>query len=414
VLIPLKHNGKINNGHVVIALGYSIKQLQAIFNNNKPTDHYSLLFLFKIGIMNKKYRPYLYIAGILALVFFIWYFFNIVVYVVVAAVLSIIGRPLVKRLQIAKIGRWNISSSMSALITLVLMIMVFTGFVWFFVPMITNQARVISAINTDSVLNHYAGPIKSVEGFLTSNNIIQPGETIESSIKTQIESVISVAAFSNIFANIIGATGNFLMGTFTILFITFFFLRDTNMLTNFLILLVPREYEQQMQHILSKMRSLLSGYFLGLLGELLTMMTLLTIGLTIIGVENALLIGFLGGLLNIIPYLGPLIGASIAVLFGVTGALSTGMYDQIIWIAIGTVIVWLIANAIDNVLYQPFVYSNVVKARPLEIFLVIIMAGSLAGVPGMILAIPAYTVIRIIAKEFFSDMKLVKKLTENL
>lgn len=294
------------------------------------------------------------------------------------------------------------------------MIAVFCGFIWFFVPMISNQAKVISHIDMDSVLSHYQKPIQSVQSFLISNNVIREGETIESSIKEQVDSVISVATFSNIFTNVLGATGTVLMGAFAILFITFFFLRDANMLQNFLILLVPREYEKQVQHILQKTRSLLSRYFIGLLGELLTMMTLLTIGLIIIGVKNALLIGFFGGLLNIVPYLGPLIGGSIAVLFGVTGALSAGMYDQILWLGIGIVIVWLVANAIDNIVYQPFVYSNVVKARPLEIFLIIIMAGSLAGIPGMILAIPGYTVIRIVAKEFLSDMKLVKKLTENI
>jgi predicted PurR-regulated permease PerM len=77
-------------------------------------------------------------------------------------------------------------------------------------------------------------------------------------------------------------------------------------------------------------------------------------------------------------------------------------------------IVFLSVQVIDNVLFQPLIYSSSVKAHPLEIFLVIMAAGSMAGIIGMILAIPVYTIIRVIAAEFFENMKLVKKLTKNL
>jgi predicted PurR-regulated permease PerM len=77
-------------------------------------------------------------------------------------------------------------------------------------------------------------------------------------------------------------------------------------------------------------------------------------------------------------------------------------------------IVFISVQIIDNILFQPLIYSSSVKAHPLEIFLVIMAAGSLAGVLGMFLAIPTYTIIRVIAKEFFDNMKLVRKLTESL
>lgn len=336
------------------------------------------------------------------------------VYIIIAAVLSIIGRPLVKRIIRIKLGRFTISRSIASLFTLLLMLAIFVGFIWFFVPLISDQAKVIGNIDINETLAHFKGTIKAIENFLVETNIIQHGETIETALKTQVESVISMATFSNLFSNLLGATGSFLMGVFSILFITFFFLQDENMLENIVILIAPAKQESKIKHIMQKTRSLLSRYFIGLLGEVLTMMTLLTIGLTIIGVKNALFIGFFGGLLNIIPYLGPLIGGAIAVMFGITTSLSMGMYDQLLWLSIGIVAVWLIANAIDNVFYQPFIYSSIVKARPLEIFLVIIMAGSLAGIPGMILAIPSYTVLRIVAKEFLGDMKFVKKLTERI
>ena len=63
---------------------------------------------------------------------------------------------------------------------------------------------------------------------------------------------------------------------------------------------------------------------------------------------------------------------------------------------------------------QPTIYSERVKAHPLEVFLVILVAGYMAGVLGMLLAIPSYTVLRVLAKEFFSEFSLVKKLTQNI
>ncbi len=364
--------------------------------------------------MWKKYSPLFALLGILFLGFLVWYFWNIVVYIIIAAVLSIMGQPLVKRFDRIKIRKNYLPRSISALFTMVIMIGLLVGFLFFFVPLITRQAEMISSINVNDVLQHFRGPIQSLEEFLKRIDFIHEGETIESSVKNQLEHIVNLTAFSNIFANVLSATGSLLMGIFSILFITFFFLRDENMLRGFLILLFPERYEEQIKKVIGQVKYLLSRYFIGLMGELLSMMTLLTIGLTIIGVKNALIIGFLGGLMNIIPYLGPLIGGSIGVFFGVTSALSLGQYDQIGWLTTGIVSVFLIANLIDNIVLQPLIYSTSVKARPIEIFLVIIMAGSLAGIAGMILAIPSYTVLRIIAKEFLSQFRLVKKLTEKI
>jgi predicted PurR-regulated permease PerM len=91
-----------------------------------------------------------------------------------------------------------------------------------------------------------------------------------------------------------------------------------------------------------------------------------------------------------------------------------GFYDHVLVTAIIVVLVFSAANLIDNIILQPIIYSTSVKAHPVEIFLVIIMAGSLAGIPGMILAIPGYTVLRIVAREFLGKFRLVRKLTQNM
>jgi predicted PurR-regulated permease PerM len=73
-----------------------------------------------------------------------------------------------------------------------------------------------------------------------------------------------------------------------------------------------------------------------------------------------------------------------------------------------------VSNLIDNIILQPWIYSSSVKAHPLEIFLVIMIAGSMAGVVGMVLAIPSYTVLRIIAKQFLSQSRVIQTITKDI
>ena len=217
-----------------------------------------------------------------------------------------------------------------------------------------------------------------------------------------------------IFGNVLGLAGSIFIGIFSVVFLTFFFLRDEHLFYNGIMLFIPSRFEEKGANIMKDTRHLLSRYFVGLSAELLSMMTLITLGLSFFSVESALLIGFLGGLMNVIPYLGPIIGASMGVVIGATSNLSLGMYEDILPISAIILGTFMVANLFDNLILQPLIYSTSVKAHPIEIFLVILMAGSLAGIPGMILAIPIYTVIRVFAKEFFNNFRVVQKLTEKI
>jgi len=178
-------------------------------------------------------------------------------------------------------------------------------------------------------------------------------------------------------------------------------------------LFVPPDKKENFSNILLKIRKLLSRYFVGLMTEVGSMMILESIGGLILGLPNAILIGFLGGLLNIIPYIGPLIGAAIASLLVIISNASMGM-DATLPLVYGILAVFAISNLIDNFLLQPMIYSKSVQAHPLEIFIIIIVGGSLFGTAGMILAIPVYTIIRVIAKEFFQDQAFVHSVTKDL
>jgi predicted PurR-regulated permease PerM len=179
--------------------------------------------------------------------------------------------------------------------------------------------------------------------------------------------------------------------------------------------IVPTKAEVKTEKALDQIKFLLQRYFMGLILQLVVMFVIYSGILNYFDVNYALTIAMLCAILNLIPYLGPVIGFFIIIgltmnsLFGVGESL-TIIILKIKWIA-G---LYLIAQVIDNYINQPIIYSKSVKSHPLEIFIVTIMGGFLYGVIGVFIAIPFYTIVRVILKEFFSEFKLVKSITKDL
>ena len=106
-----------------------------------------------------------------------------------------------------------------------------------------------------------------------------------------------------------------------------------------------------------------------------------------------------------------MIGAVIGVIIGISTNLDLDFYTQVIPLSLKICVVFAIMQLIDNFVLQPLIFSNSVKAHPLEIFIIVISAGTLWGVLGMIIANLIHT-FRVIAKEFLSEFKLVQELTK--
>lgn len=352
--------------------------------------------------------------GVLLLGFLLWYFREIVTYILISVVLSLIGQPIVKKLDTIKLKGKKLPHAFNSFLALFVIIIGFLLFIGIFIPIIINQAQIISKIDIVQLQSTFSEPLLQLQYFLEDYELIPPGETIEETVSEKFVYLIQMVDFSKIANSIVQFTGSIFIGVFSILFITFFFIKDEKLFYNTLMLLTPADYQDELQNILKAAKKLLTRYFVGLLLQLLTVIVLLTIGISILGIKNAMIIGFFGGLMNIIPYLGPIIGTTIGVLLGVSGNLTGDFYTDIIPLVIKIIVVFGIVNFIDNMILQPTIFSNSVKAHPLEIFLVTLIAGSVAGILGMVLAIPAYTFMRIVAKEFFQNSRFVKSLTKNL
>ena len=355
-----------------------------------------------------------YILVLLIIGFLIWRFYYIIGWVLIAAVLSFTGQPLVRFFDKIHIKKFRIPHSLSTILSLVVIILLFLGLLSVFVPLIFNQAETISKIDVNRLAQNLQGPLQWIDNRLREFGAIPDGQTMQDFIASKVKSIVNFGSIVSFLSGFISAAGNIFIGFFSIFFIAFFFLKDENMFEHSLLLIIPKKHHTATRRVIADSKNLLMRYFVGVFLELLGVISLITLGLWIFGVKNALLIGFFGGIMNIIPYLGPIIGSAIGISLGITGTLAFGSFNELLPVTIKLASIFIVVNFIDNNILVPMIYSKSVKSHPLEIFLVIIMGGGLAGLPGMLLAVPVYTVLRVIAKEFFQQFRVVKEITETM
>ncbi len=336
-------------------------------------------------------------------------------YIVIAAVLSLLGRPLFSFFDSLTIGRIKLPPSVSALLVLLVFIGFFAGVISLFIPLIAQEIRIISSIDVNRVLEQFHGPIKNLEEWIQKYQISpEPDFSLTALLKKRLAALIDLGQIPSLFGSVIGKLGGAFVFVFSVLFITFFFLKERNLLNDIVFTVTPPSKANRIRRVLENTKRLLSRYFLGILFQIIMITTVATIGLSILGLDHALIIGFLAGVSNIIPYLGPIIGASFGIFIGLTTNLHLEFYSGMFPLVGKILLVFAVVQMMDNLLFQPIIFSSSTYAHPLEVFLVIMVGATLAGILGMILAMPVYTFIRICAKEFLSEFRIVRDLTKGI
>lgn len=368
--------------------------------------------------MNRLSKYIVICAVTAAILFLAWYFSNILTCILISAVLALIGHPIMDFLGKAKIGKLRIAPSVAALVTLTIIAAILSGLILFIIPLIGNIVSDMSVINLDDISQKLASPLykwneKMHELFPTMDSDI----TIQVLVLDKIRSLFNFSLFTDAFSSVTTFLVNIFVSAFTIVFVTFFFLKDNSTFTNMILIFVPDKYEESTRRAIHSINSLLIRYFTGISIEALFITVLNTLGLHFIcGVsfQMAVVLAFLSGILNVIPYIGPLTAGAFGTLMGIISLYGSGSDPVFATLTIKLIAVFVVTHLIDVFIFQPYIYSNSVKAHPLEIFLVILVAGNVAGIVGMLIAIPAYTVIRVFAREFFYRFKVVQKLTDRM
>lgn len=175
-------------------------------------------------------------------------------------------------------------------------------------------------------------------------------------------------------------------------FITFFLLLESRSIKKYLISLVPNRYFEVSLNFLYRMDSQIGNYLGGMIIECFIIGTLSATGLYILNVNYFLFIGVVAGVVNVVPYLGPLIGSSLAI---IVTLLESGNLTDVFQV----IILFLVIRLIDDLLIIPIVISKAVKIHPVIVLLAILVGEHMMGIIGMILAVPVYEIIKIILKE---------------
>lgn len=359
-----------------------------------------------------------YLLGALALaatVAIFWFFGNIVFYIFIAGVLAIMCQPLVNKVASLHIGKARVPRWVAALVGVVTMWAVILLFFVLFVPLISGKISDLSQLDYQSMLSSLSEPLNELGLFLQKYFKVDIStNSLAEMFHNQIDKFLNIDSLSSVFSSVFSVAGAIAIAAVSISFIAFHFMNEEGLFLKMLLAIAPAKYADNVTRAVDKITSMLSRYFLGVLCQSTVMMLIISVILMCFGFrpQDAFFVGVIEGVFNIIPYVGPWIGFFLSASAGLTFVTSSGL--SIVWIVgiiAGTI---AIAQFIDNYFVSPNIYSRQMNAHPLEIFIVTLVAGSCSGIFGMLVAIPAYTMIRILAKEFFYNYRLVRSLTSKM
>ena len=337
------------------------------------------------------------LAVLLLAAVFVWFLrrvYPVIIYVVVAMVLSLLGRPVKHWLM-----RFKMSNLLASLLVLLMFAVVFALFFVLFVPMLLQQAENFSNIDTDTVSATLQQSLASVNDFLGRHHIT-PVKPL--SLADMIKK-LDLSLIPHLISQIISMLSHFAVAFFSVLFIGFFLIKEDHLVSRQLFRLIPDSDEEKYRRVIDKIKHLLRTYIGGLMADVSVLFVIYNISLHLIGIRDATIIAFLAALLNVIPYVGPLIGLTLMMVLSITSQLNAGMTNIDFSPLKYILLMYVAAQMLDAFVFQPFIYSKSVKSHPLEIFLVILSTGYLFGMWGMLIAVPSYTILKILFREFYVE-----------
>ena len=350
------------------------------------------------------------VLGFILLATGLWKLKGLVGLLLVSVAISFIGRPIVLLLSKIQIKGRSLPTSVGAAVSMLVLFGSALGIIQLFAPLINEQVAAVQKLDFDQLASATGRGTVWLDDHFGAINFSGDDRSNSQYVLEELESSLKLEELGQRVSGLLAQIGNLFFGVFSVVFMAFFFLKDGALVRNMIEAITPDELMPKVQSILERTSQLLTRYFGGLVIQVSIVTTIVAVGLQLVGADHAFLIGLLAGLCNLVPYLGPLAGTAL----GVTLVAISGPVTASGALIGGSLLVFAVAQLVDNFFTQPVVFANRVHAHPLEIFIVISIAGGAAGILGMVLAVPVYTLFRIVAQELFSGFKLVDRLTQNL
>jgi len=346
------------------------------------------------------------LVGILFFLYFLYKIQSVLIYIIVAGVISLIGRPVVLFLK----KRLKIPNQIAVIAVLLMVLSIFVGIIFVFVPIVIEQSQHLGQIDINAFRNDVNELNTQINNYLGVEEI----NIIEGFSQSEFARNFDISAIPEFLNNVFGILGAAMVAIFSVIFISFFLLKDSKLMLNSILVFANKGEEGKFQKVFNKIKILLSRYFVGLTLQITLLFVLYTILLSVFEINNPIAIAFICAFLNLVPYLGPIFAGILMALFVISSNLGADFQTVILPILAYVMIGYGICQLIDNFISQPLIFGASVRSHPLEIFLIILISGLLFGVMGMVVAVPFYTALKVIAKESLSEYKIVKRLTRDL
>ena len=311
-------------------------------------------------------RSFFILGSIIVLIYIIYLLQSLIVYMFIAAIISLMGRPTLNFFKL----RLKFNNTFATLATMLIFGLIIFSLFALFIPIISQQGENLSLLSTTELEQNT---------ILLSNQLFEYFSLNSDYWKTWISnqdlsSKLNLSIIPDFLNTLIDWLSSFTIGLFSVLFISFFFLKDDVLLQKITFSLVKKKYKDRLKKSLNKIKNLLSRYFIGLLVQVSILLIIYSLVLFVFDIENAFIIAFICALLNLIPYVGPLIGAFMMVILSMTSNITADFSSIILPKAIYVFIGFIFGQIIDNFISQPIIFSRSVKSHPLEIFIVILIA----------------------------------------
>ena len=339
-------------------------------------------FLQQIG------KVILSILTVALIILLSYYFFDIIIMMIISILIAMIFNPVVSELEKKRIPR--LVSVL--LVFLFSTIIVLSGFS-ILIPKIANQmntiAETLNQRNINIILTEIESFFQTYLPFISSTNL---AVQVEEFLSTLI--LDSFANFSEILTSILSV----LAISVIVPFMTFFFLKDKNRIMKGIIDMAPNRYFEMFYSVMKQISHELGRFVRGWILDAFIVGAMSAVGLMILGIDNAVTIGFIAGVGHLIPYFGPIVGGLPAAFISIIQFGDFSMLPAI-------TVMFLIVYTFDNGFIQPNVFSKSTDIHPLMIIILILIGSQVLGIFGMLIAVPTATVLRTAGREIYKGYK---------
>lgn len=340
-----------------------------------PLNEYQL----KIGK-----RFFLILLSICVLAFISFILADILAMLAISILVSLIFNPIVDFLE-----RRLLSRLLSVLIVFLIFGLLIAASVSFLLPRIVNQFNNLSSTLTQENLQLFfqqmERSLKSAFPFLNSINLVDRFTNFSQEV---------ILSWGNNLSNIVYSIVTIISVLVIVPFMTFFLLKDNKQLVRSIINIMPNKYFEVSYSVINKIGTQLGRFVRGWILDAFLVGLLSGIGLSILGINNAVSIGFVAGIGHLIPYFGPIIGGVPAIIISLIQFGNFSMLPSIL-------VMFLCVYTIDNGFIQPNVFSKATDIHPLGIIILIVAGSQILGVLGMLLAVPTATVLKTASREIY-------------